>query len=334
MLVTTMTTPAINDLVVKSFAVGVMRPASQVRQLFHKKTGDWARNAMRVQEMDRERYGERKVQGQSSAQRGISQGYYKDISQYTISITRKVSGEEYKALEATGLSSMATGTAEDIVDKIELDMLNYIGYGHNASYTDNGGFTVDTTVGDGLSFFNTTHTLKNSATTYSNILSGAPALSEVSIESAEDYYTYNVMDNNGKRLKMKPTHLITTEKARMVNRVARLFGSSAPSAIESTANANSGVLNVNKNRFQHIAIGFDIDSLGDVNTNLSYNWILASLGGTPETSLQAYYISWLSPEVAPVEVNQDKWTLSFTARAVVGIGAVSGKGALISQATS
>lgn len=334
MLVTTMKTPAINDLVVKSFSVGVARPASLIRQLFIKKTGDWARNSMRVQEMDRERYGERKVQGGASAQRGISQGYSKDISQYTVSVTRKVSGEEYKALTAVGLSDMATGTAVDIVDKIELDMLNFIAYGNTAGYTDNGGFPVDTTVGDGLAFFHTTHTLKNSATTYSNILSGAPALSEVSIEDAEDYYTYNVMDNNGKRISMKPTHLITTEKAKMVNRVARLFGSASTDSIATVANANAGIMNVNKNRFTHLAIGFDIDSLGDVASTKSFNWILASLGSSPETSLQAYYISWLSPEVSPVEVDQDKWTLSFTARAVVGMGAVSGKGALISLATA
>lgn len=329
-----MKTPAINDLVVKSFVVGMARPASLVRQLFHKKQGDWARSSQRVQEMDRERYGERKVQGQASAQRGISQGYFKDISMYTVSVTRKVSGEEYKALEATGLSSMATGTATDIIDKIELDMLNFFAYGNTSGYTDNGGFPLDTTVGDGLAFFHTTHTLKNSSTTYSNILSGAPALSEVSIEDAEDYFTYNVMDNNGKRLNMKPTHLITTEKAKMVNRVARLFGNQSPESIAGTANANSGVLNVNKKRFTHLAIGFDVDSLGDVASSKSFNWMLASLGSDPETSLQAYYISWLSPEVSPVEVDQDKWTLSFTGRAVCGIGAVSGKGCLISLATN
>jgi len=42
----------------------------------------------------------------------------------------------------------------------------------------------------------------------------------------------------------------------------------------------------------------------------------------------------MSPMVAPAEVNQDKWILSYTARACYGIAAVSGKGILVVKATS
>lgn len=329
-----MTTPAVNDLIRKSFVKESFRPSGDVRRIFHKETGDWSSQDKRIQEVDRDRFAEVKVEGAASVQRGISQGYYKDIRRKTISVTRLVSGEAYKALTAHKLAEYATQTAADVIDKIELDMRNFIGYGTSDSYTDNGGFTVDTTVGDGNSLFKTTHSLKNSSTQYSNILSGAPSLSESSLESAEDYFSYNVLDNNGQRITMKPNTIITSEKATMKNRVKRILGSMSPESIEGTANANSGVMNTYKNKFQHLVVEFDVTALNVTDSTKSFYWYMAALGGMPETSFQAYYVSWLSPQVAPAEINQDKWTLSYTARAAYGLGAVSGKGILLVQATS
>ena len=329
-----MTTPAIQDLVMKSFVVETKRPAGDVRKLFHKSSQSWESNTKRIYEMDRDRLAEQKVEGQSSAQRGIAQGYYKDIVRKTISVERVVSGEAFKALEAHNLSKLATGVASDIVEKIELDMRNFIGYGDATSYTDNAGFTIDTTVGDGFALFYTAHTLKNSATTYTNILSGAPSFSEDSMVDAEDYFNYNVLDNYGKKVTMKPNTIITTNKMVVVNRVRRMLGSVSPEAIEGTANENSGVVNPYKNKYSHLIVELDVTALDVTDATKSYYWYLASLGGQPEESFQAYYISWLSPQVAPAEVNQSKWTMSFVARACYGIGALSGKGILVSRATS
>lgn len=329
-----MTVPAVNDLIKKSFVKETFRPAGDVRRIFHKETGDWSSNSKRVHEVDRDRFAERKVEGQSSVQRGISQGYFKDITRNTVSVTRLVSGEAYKALTAHKLAQYATQTGADVIDKIELDMRNFLGYGASVSYTDNGGFTVDTTTGDGYAVFYTAHTLKNSATTYSNILSGAPSLSESALESAEDYFSYNVLDNNGQRVTMKANTIITSEKATMKNRVSRILGSMSPESIEGTSNANSGVQNTYKNKFKHLVVEFDVTALNVTDSTKSFYWFLGALGGMPETSFQAYYVSWLSPQVAPAEINQDKWTLSYTARACYGIGAVSGKGMLMVQATA
>lgn len=329
-----MSLPATNDLIKKSFVKEVHRPGGDVRRVFHKEKQEWTEKLKRIQEMDRERFAEQKVEGQASAQRGTAEGYYKDIVRKTISVTRVVSGEQYKALKAHKLAGYATDVATDVVDKIELDMRNFLGYGSSSSYTDNGGFTVDTTTGDGQPVFDTAHTLKNSASTYSNVLSGAPSLSESSIDDAEDFFKYTVVDNYGKRIKMKPNTIITTNKAIVKNRVKRLLGSMSPEAIEGTANANAGVKNTYKDKYQHLVIDFDVDALDDTDATKSFYWMLASLGGSPSQSFQAYYVSWMSPMVAPAEINQDKWTLSFTARAAYGIGAVSAKGIIVSKATS
>ena len=334
MLISTLTTPAVQDLIRKSFIQGVKKDAGSIRKVFHPENQDWSTKFKRIQEFDRERLAEQKLEGQASAQRGIAEGYYKQMERKTISITRKTAGEEFMALKAHKLAENVTAVAEDIVDKIELDMRNFIGMGMNSSYTDNGGFTVDLTVGDGLALFNTTHTLKNSSTTYSNILSGAPSFSEESMEEAEDYFAYNVMDNYGKRLTVKPNTIITADKATMKNRVARLMKSISSESIEGTSNANSGVINPWRDKYQHLVTEFDVDAQDITNSAKSFFWFLASLGGSPRKSLQAYYVKWLSPMVAPPEHNQDKWILSYTARSAYALGAVSGKGILISQATS
>jgi hypothetical protein len=333
-LVTTMTVPAVDDLIKKSFLKSAFKDGGNVRALFQKETSDWSTANKRIFEIDRERFGERKAQGQGSAQRGISQGYFKDITRYTVSVTRKVSGEAFKALTDYKLAEMAMGTGDDIVDKIELDMRNFLGFGTVSSYTDNGGYTIDTTGGDGVSNFNTTHPLKNVATTYSNILSGTPALSESALDLAVDYFNYNVMDNNGQRIEMKPNTLITSNKSAMVNRATRILNSISPEKIEGTANANEGVVNTNRNKYKHMVVEFDVTAFNISDSTKSFYWYVASLGGNPESSLQWYYVKWLSPEVAPVEINQDKWYMSWTARACLGLGAVSSKGICVSQATA
>ena len=331
-----MTVPAVQDLIKKSFTKSLYDTGagSSVRRLFLKETSGWDVSSKRIMEIDRERFAEQKIEGAPSAQRGIGQGYYKDIARKTISITRKVSGEAYQALQAHKLSEYAMQTAQDLVDKIELDMRNFIGYATaGTSYVDNGGFTVDLTVGDGLSLFSTVHTLKFSSTTYSNILSGAPTLTNTALESAEDFFNYNVLDNYGQRMSMKPNTIITTRKAIMVNRVARILKSDAPEAIAGNANANSGVENTYKNKYTHLIVEFDVDSLNITNSTYSFYWALACLGGSPESSLQLYYVSWLSPMVATPEVNQDAWYMSYTGRAAYGLGGVSGRGIIIVKAT-
>lgn len=334
-LVSTMGMPAIQDLIKKSFTKSVYSDGGDVRKIFHKDEGDWSSNTKRIKEVDRDRFAEQKTEGGLSAERGIAEGYHKDVVRKTVSIKRIVTGEAFKALQAHKLATYATQTGEDVVDKIELDMRNYLGFATGAtSYTDNGGFTIDLTVGDGLSVFDTTHTLKYSTTTYSNILSGAPSFSENSLTSAEDFFNYNVMDNFGQRIEMKANTIITSKKAVMVNRVSRLLGSDAPATIEGTANANAGVKNTYRKRYQHLVVEFDVDARNVTNSSLSFYWFLASLGGDEESSFQAYYVSWMSPMVAPAEVDQDRWILKYIARACYGIAAVSGKGILVSKATS
>src|SRR5579859_1708409 len=101
-LVSTMQLPATQDLIVKSFIETVYGWPGQadIRKVFIKTSQDMRFNLKQVQELDRERFAEQKVEGAPSAKRGAAQGYSKQIFRKTISVTRDVTGEEYQALEA------------------------------------------------------------------------------------------------------------------------------------------------------------------------------------------------------------------------------------------
>ena len=228
-LVSSMTMPDLQTLVKKSFVKGTHKSLGDVRRLFHGMNNmSWESNRRRMTEVDIERFATVKVEFEDAVQRGIGQGYSKEVVRKTISINRPVSGEAYKALKAHKLAAWAVGTGKGVVDRIHLDMANFLGYSTSASYTDMTGHTVDTTTGDGLSVFHTAHTLKFTSTTYSNILTGAPAFSESALNAAEDFFSYNVLDNFGQRMPMKPNTIITSRKASMRHRVRRLLGSMSP----------------------------------------------------------------------------------------------------------
>jgi len=261
-------------------------------------------------------------------------GYAKEIIRKTVSVTKQLSGEAIKAMEAHDLKKEATGTAGLVVDKIVLDMKNVITYGQAVSYVDNGGFLVDTKVGDGKSLFNDTHTLKNSTKTYSNVSASNPSLSEDALPEGQNYFRDQVMDNYGKVMKMKPNVLITTSETRMVNRANRLLKSISPEKIEGGVNGNSGVINVNKARLQHLEIDFDVDAMDTRDSSKTFWWGLASVGKSEAESLQAHFLNWLSPTVTNPNINEDTWSTEYTGRTAYGLGVVSGKGIWFSFATN
>ena len=330
----TMSVPQISDLVKKSFQQYKPQNFGDVKDLFHFVQGTSGERTKRILELDRQRLAKTKVQGQGSAKAKVAEGYYKDIERKTVSITRVLTGENKDDITAHGLGKWATEVKDDVVGKAELDMTNLFGYASGTSYTDNGGFAIDTTTGDGKSFANNAHTLKHSSATYSNIVSGAPALSEAGLEVANDMFVYNTKDNYGQRIVYRANALLITRNTRMQNRADRILGSSAPEKIEGTANANSGVKNSWKNRFTVKTIEFDLTAKEEYDANKKYYWAIASIGNDPATTLQAYFVSWKKAYPAPPEIDQDKFVISFTARALYGIGVVSGRGIAFSFATS
>lgn len=331
---------AVRDLVIKSFLTPNPKQYGDERQLFIPKSpkGGIASETEKVTEMDRQRFAAtQKVQGQKSAQAGIAEGYSKVIFRKTVSIERVLSGEAVLGLEDKGLASWAMETRSDIEDKILLDMRNFLAYATGAAttYTDNGGFSIDVTTADTLQAFHAAHTLKYSATTYSNIITGAPALSDAALDTAADFFSYSRLDNYGKPL-ANPGKLtiVTSNKAVMKNRVARIVTSMSPEAIEGTANANGNIVNVNNGRWDHISIDFDQDANGNWDSTKSFYWFIAALQGAETDRLQWYYIRWMSPMAAPTVTKESEWIIANVARAMYGLGAASAKGIAVAKATS
>ena len=99
--------------------------------------------------------------------------------------------------------------AASVIRKRNMDMNHMITFSQATSYVDSGGFTIDTTTGDGLSFANAAHTLSGSSTTYTNIDSSAPSLNEAGIDSMMYVLTQNSYSPLGEHIPIRESDIDT-----------------------------------------------------------------------------------------------------------------------------
>lgn len=186
--------------------------------------------------------------------------------------------------------------------RMEFELNMYLSQGFNSSYVNSDGDTEDITVGDGLSVWNTAHTLTGSNITYRNIVPFNPSLSRPALELAEDVYIRNFYDNKGNLMgSAKLDTIVTTNSPRNVNIVREYIQSTsavnpfpfvsaggntpAGSATINTPGTNQalmqtpGVGNVYQGRFRHVILPFlDHDPVNKGYTKNSAKtnyWILA-----------------------------------------------------------
>jgi len=93
--------------------------------------------------------------------------------------------------------NMIRGVAESCAKRMEYDMAAPFTYCTATTYTNIDGRVVTISTGDGLSFANASHTVRNSSSTYRNIVANNPQLSAGSLELAENLFTQQMIDNNG-----------------------------------------------------------------------------------------------------------------------------------------
>jgi len=334
MLITTLRTPELQDLIKKSFVKGVFTTPGDVRKIFIKVNGDNSTKFKRIDEVDSERFAKTKPEAAPANESKFGIGYHKVIQRKTIADRVALSYEELDALTAHQLKNDVMNVGYRLKEKIELDMAHIFTFGQSASYTDNGGYTVDTTTGDGLPIFSTAHTLKFSTKTYSNILAGNPSLSFDSLVAAQAHIRNNSFNNFGHALKYNANTIITTSDPVMVNRVARILQSSSVDIVEGTQNANAGIINPLRGRYKHYIVDFDVDAEGMPDTSKSYWWFLAATDGMPGERFQAYYVSWKSPTVYTPDSDKRRLIMGITGEARYGIGVVSGRGIVASFAIS
>ncbi len=263
------------DLVKRSFTDGI-----ETLPMVMKNSGVVITEAMPMNSGDSKRFAERITTDQYASVRdegavadagAVQYGYEKDAQVYTIaktiSITKRmrVAGKDRAILdEITNLSEVCPNTQE-------LDLSHRLTFAWSTSYTYKG-TTRDLTTGDSVALISTAHTLTGSATTYSNQVTGNPAFSKGSLETAEKSFVEGSFDNLGVKVDVKPSVIITTDDPNTVNEVRQLLNATAD-----VNSSNSGTSNVYKSKYKHVSNSrIATDSNGGVDSTKAKYWFLAS----------------------------------------------------------
>lgn len=213
-----------------------------------------------------------------------------------------------------------TNAARKGPNKMDLDLTHRLTFGTATSYTDADGVSVDIAVGDGLSLFNTAHTLRGSSSTYRNRVAGNPRLSKGALESMERTAVENSLNQLGEKVSIDLDILFTTDDPQDINTAREYLRSVAAPDFN-----NSGVTNVYQAKYKHVVLPrLATDANGGVDTNKRHYWGLASSMKTT-----AHLGVWEEPHMmAPAantnaeDVMTDDW--EFRVRAGYGIAILDG----------
>jgi len=217
-------------------------------------------------------YASTKVEGGNVTLTTVQQGYYKDTTAVTydkaVSITIEMRTYD-KTDEYRNAVDFITGVYPNRED---LNLSMFFSFGTATTYVDQDGNTVDISTGDGLSLWNTAHTLTGSTTTYRNRLANNPQFSEGALENMEDLARTEIYNNLGEQMTVEFDVLWTTDKPQLVNAARRLLQATAQ-----VSAPNAGVPNVYKAKYDHKVLRrADMSAAGVKDSTKANYWGLAS----------------------------------------------------------
>lgn len=318
----------LTDLIRKTFVRTQAMIVPQAQQLFIKDSvGKAQGNTKRYDEIDTQTYAKRKNEGQLSKKANVGIGYNVTMTKKRIAMEIDISQEMRDENRYPEVGALITNLSQFAPQRIELDLTHRLTFATSTSYTDLDGTTVDLTVGDGLALLSSAHTLKFSASTYSNRVSGDPIFSRGSLEAAEQLGVSNVLSNFGERRVIKFNSIITSDDPNTCNNVRQF--------LESTSDVdqnNPAVINVYNRKYRHIVLPqLSTTATGAYDSTKKRIWFLGSIG-LSMMGWQAYYGVWEEPHLknAPVtganndDFSRDIWT--YGTRAGYGVVVVSGRG--------
>lgn len=272
-------------------------------------------------EIDLELYASNKGQGDQASRARVQAGYNKLVSVKRIAKDIGITYEMRKFNKYPDVVRRLTNLAQLPSNRLELDLQHRIGFGTATSYTDKDGAVVDISTGDGLSLFNTAHTLTGSTTTYRNRLAGNPILSKGALEGIERLVVEETLNNLGEKVTIPFDILWTTDNPADINTALEYLQSVAAPDF-----ANSGVTNVYKAKYKHVKLSLvATTAAGLADSTKRRFWGIASSSMT-----DAHLGIWETPHLkTPSELNAgedfstDDWT--FGVRCGYGIGVVTGR---------
>lgn len=334
--ISTLTFPEFTDLIRREWVTTQNMIKPQALSIYITEAiGKGQGNTKKFNEIDTETYGKLKRQGEAVQKASIGVGYDKTMTKKRIGLEIDITQEMRDENRYTEVGSLITSLTHFCPQRIELDATHRLTFGTATSYTDMDGESVDTTGGDGLAVFSATHTLKFSATTWSNIVSGNPVFSQGAIEAAELLTTTDILSNFGEKRVMMFNTIITGTDPNTKNAVKQFIRSTSD-----VDQNNPGVINVYQDAYTHLVLPqLATTALGANDSTKRRYWFLAALN-QGAMGLQAYYGLWEPSHMvaSPASGNNmedphtDVW--SWGTRAGYGFAFVSGRGIIGSFPTA
>jgi len=225
-----------------------------------------------------------KGEGDDFAFLNVNQGYNKIWNVYEIGGETKITwkmrrGNKYREMDRS-ISNLAVSVAK----RMEVDLTHRFTFAWDTSYTNLDGNTVDTTIGDGLALISNVHTVKGSATTFSNQVPNNPPLSKAGMEAAQKLFSSQMLDDNGELIFQNPDTLVITNNPVDVHIALQYLESvAAPLTVgsTSTANSNAGIYNVFRGLYDLVVLPYlATTAQGQHDSNKFRYWFLADLSMT------------------------------------------------------
>lgn len=329
------TFPELSDLVQRSFINVGMQFPSVVMQMYVKEPLTSRSEYAFLQEIDTDTYSRNKAAGVAVKKATSGIGYGINIRAKRIGMEIEITEESRTIFNKYPEVIAQMQSLERFnLNRVELMGTHRFTFATSSSYVDMDGDTVDTTVGDGNPLVYATHALKFSSLTYSNRVSGDPLFSKGGMELARKLTTTDILDNFGRKRKLKFNSIITGDNPTTVDAVKQYLGSSSDNS-----QLNSGVINVAQEyKWKHIVLEqLATTANGNVDSTKQNWWAIAALG-QGNLGFQARVLEWEPSRMIPsstgngVDVHKDIWYLN--TRQTLQFGILSGKGYIGSCPTS
>ena len=290
-LLNEVTLSEMTDLVRREWIFTQQHIARNAKQLYIVvPVGKGQGNSKRFNEVDVETYADHKPEGVNSTKSKVGIGYSLDMTARTFSKEIEITLEMRDDNRYMEVGTLITSLADFCSNRQDLDLTHRFSFATSDSYVDMNGVTIDTKTGDGNSLLNATHTLAFSATTYRNRVSGDPAFSQGSYESALLLSVTEIYNNFGQKRTMNWNTIVSGDDPSTVREIRQLLESSADIDAQ-----HSGVKNVYGGSKRHIILpNLATDANGAYDSTKRRWWFVAAIG-QQMNGWQAFLGEWIQP---------------------------------------
>lgn len=334
-LLSTYSFDEIYDLIAKDFVGSVAKYPIDAAPIFIKKViPNQTGNQRQFNEKDFTTFARTKPEAVAARKGTFGIGFHKQMNKKRIALELELTYEARTENRWDDVTEISQKLADTAPQRRNLDMTHLaITFAQGTSYVDMDGFTIDTTTGDGLSIANAAHKLAFSPTTYTNIITGAPAFSKNALILAETIAVNNTLDNFGIPGTMRWSHIWTANNPNNIELIQQFLKS-----ISDNTQANANVENTYRNRYKMLVLSqLATDARGQRDVTKLNWWGLGAFDGQiAGDRLQAYWGEWEAAHMKPAPTNgsnaedfsRDIW--KYAVREGYGLCIVSARGILYS----